>query len=173
MKRVGLSYDWSREVNTTDPDYYRWTQWIFLNCSSADRLRRRGAGQLVPCPRPTVLANEEIVDGKSEGGGFDVVRRPMRQWVLPKITAYADRLLDDPSSWWTGRPAPGRCEDTVDRPARSGPEVDFPLVRGSGPSAHPFTTSRHAVQGPPTMVLAPEHPLVDVCSYRESARADC
>ena len=94
MKRVGLSYDWSREFSTTDQDYYRWTQWIFL------KLFQRGLAYVaeVPvnwCPAlGTVLANEEIVDGKSEVGGFDVVRKPMKQWVL-KITAYAERLLDD------------------------------------------------------------------------------
>ena len=94
MKRIGLSYDWDREVDTTDPAYYRWTQWIFL------KLFERGLAYVaeVPvnwCPElGTVLANEEVVDGKSEIGGFDVVRRPMRQWVL-KITAYAERLLAD------------------------------------------------------------------------------
>jgi leucyl-tRNA synthetase len=94
MKRVGLSYDWSREVDTTDPAYYRWTQWIFL------KLFERGLAYVaeVPvnwCPAlGTVLANEEIVDGVSEVGVFPVIRRPMRQWVL-KITAYADRLLRD------------------------------------------------------------------------------
>ena len=94
MRRVGLSYDWDREVDTTDPSYYKWTQWIFL------QLHQRGLAYVaeVPvnwCPElGTVLANEEVVDGKSEVGGFDVVRKPMRQWVL-KITAYADRLLED------------------------------------------------------------------------------
>ena len=94
MKRAGLSYDWDRELSTTDPDYYRWTQWIFL------KLFERGLAYVaeVPvnwCPAlGTVLANEEIVDGRSEVGGFEVIRKPMRQWVL-KITAYADRLLED------------------------------------------------------------------------------
>ena len=133
MKRVGLSYDWEREISTTDPEYYRWTQWIFL------KLFERGLAYVaeVPvnwCPAlGTVLANEEIVDGKSEVGGFDVVRKPMRQWVL-KITAYADRLLEDlklvewPASTlemqknWIGRSI--------------GAEVDFALAgadrRGSG-----------------------------------------
>src|SRR5438034_9559977 len=94
MKRAGLSYDWERELSTTDPGYYRWTQWIFL------KLFERGLAYVaeVPvnwCPAlGTVLANEEIVDGRSEIGGFEVIRKPMRQWVL-KITAYADRLLED------------------------------------------------------------------------------
>src|SRR5438128_2249905 len=94
MKRVGLSYDWAREISTIDPDYYRWTQWIFL------KLFERGLAYVaeVPvnwCPElGTVLANEEVIDGKSEVGGFEVIRKPMRQWVL-KITEYADRLLED------------------------------------------------------------------------------
>src|SRR5206468_2196594 len=129
MKRAGLSYDWAREINTTDPAYYRWTQWIFL------RLLERGLAYVadVPvnwCPAlGTVLANEEIIDGKSEVGGFDVVRKPMRQWVL-KITAYADRLLEDlklvewPASTlemqknWIGRSI--------------GAEVDFSLADKNG-----------------------------------------
>ncbi len=175
MKRAGLSYDWSREVNTTDADYYRWTQWIFL------QLFKRGLAYVaeVPvnwCPAlGTVLANEEIVDGKSEVGGFDVVRRPMRQWVL-KITAYADRLLDDlklldwPASTremqknWIGRSV--------------GAEVDFPLEGAKG-TLRIFTTRPDTLFGATYMVLAPEHPLVDllttdaqraaVAAYREAA----
>jgi leucyl-tRNA synthetase len=175
MKRAGLSYDWSREVNTTDADYYRWTQWIFL------QLFKRGLAYVaeVPvnwCPAlGTVLANEEIVDGKSEVGGFDVVRRPMRQWVL-KITAYADRLLDDlklldwPTSTremqknWIGRSV--------------GAEVDFTL-EGTKGTLRIFTTRPDTLFGATYMVLAPEHPLVDVlttagqraavAAYREAA----
>jgi leucyl-tRNA synthetase len=175
MKRMGLSYDWSREINTTDPGYYRWTQWIFL------KLFERGLAYVadVPvnwCPGlGTVLANEEIVDGKSEVGGFEVVRRPMRQWVL-KITAYADRLLDDlalvdwPTSTremqknWIGRSI--------------GAEVDFPLDGVKG-SLRVFTTRPDTLFGATYMVLAPEHPLVDVLTsaaqraavtaYREAA----
>ncbi len=175
MKRVGLSYDWDRELSTTDPDYYRWTQWIFL------KLFERGLAYVaeVPvnwCPAlGTVLANEEIVDGKSEVGGFDVVRKPMRQWVL-KITAYADRLLEDltlvdwPASTlemqknWIGRSI--------------GAEVDFPLAGATG-ALRVFTTRPDTLFGATYMVLAPEHPLVDsvtaparraeVAAYREAA----
>ncbi|MDH5252499.1 MAG: leucine--tRNA ligase, partial [Nitrospira sp.] len=175
MKRVGLSYDWDRELSTTDPDYYRWTQWIFL------KLFERGLAYVaeVPvnwCPAlGTVLANEEIVDGKSEVGGFDVVRKPMRQWVL-KITAYADRLLEDlklvewPASTlemqknWIGRSI--------------GAEVDFELAEATG-AIRVFTTRPDTLFGATYMVLAPEHPLVDVVttegqrsavrSYREAA----
>jgi len=158
MKRVGLSYDWDRELSTTDPDYYRWTQWIFL------QLFKRGLAYVaeVPvnwCPAlGTVLANEEIVDGKSEVGGFDVVRKPMRQWVL-KITAYADRLLEDLQlvEWpvstlemqknWIGRSI--------------GAEVEF-AINGVKGRIRVFTTRPDTLFGATYMVLAPEHPLVDV-----------
>ena len=158
MKRVGLSYDWDRELSTTDQDYYRWTQWIFL------KLFERGLAYVaeVPvnwCPAlATVLANEEIVDGKSEVGGFDVIRKPMKQWVL-KITAYAERLLDDlklvewPASTlemqknWIGRSI--------------GAEVDFALADATG-NLRVFTTRPDTLFGATYMVLAPEHPLVEV-----------
>ncbi|OAI45648.1 leucine--tRNA ligase [Nitrospira sp. SCGC AG-212-E16] len=175
MKRVGLSYDWEREISTIDPDYYRWTQWIFL------KLFERGLAYVaeVPvnwCPAlGTVLANEEIVDGKSEVGGFDVVRKPMKQWVL-KITAYADRLLDDlklvewPASTlemqknWIGRSI--------------GAEVEFDLAGLPG-TIRIFTTRPDTLFGATYMVLSPEHPLVevvttadrrpDVTAYRQAA----
>jgi leucyl-tRNA synthetase len=175
MKRVGLSYDWEREISTIDPEYYRWTQWIFL------KLFERGLAYVaeVPvnwCPAlGTVLANEEIIDGKSEVGGFDVVRKPMRQWVL-KITAYADRLLEDlklvewPSSTlemqknWIGRSI--------------GAEVEFELAGVPG-TIRIFTTRPDTLFGATYMVLAPEHPLVavvttadcltNVTAYREAA----
>jgi len=176
MKRAGLSHDWDREVDTTDPEYYRWTQWIFL------KLYERGLAYVaeVPvnwCPElGTVLANEEVVDGKSEVGGFDVIRKPMRQWVL-KITAYADRLLDDlalvdwPASTlemqrnWIGRSI--------------GAEVDFRLDGVNG-TLRIFTTRPDTLFGATYMVLAPEHPLVDavttpdrraeVDAYREATK---
>ena len=167
MKRVGLSYDWERELSTTDPDYYRWTQWIFL------KLFERGLAYVaeVPvnwCPAlGTVLANEEIIDGKSEVGGFDVIRKPMRQWVL-KITAYADRLLEDlklvdwPTSTlemqknWIGRSI--------------GAEVEFALADRTG-AIRVFTTRPDTLFGATYMVLAPEHPLVDVV-VSEACKAD-
>ncbi|OLD36158.1 MAG: leucine--tRNA ligase, partial [Nitrospirae bacterium 13_1_40CM_2_62_10] len=163
MKRAGLSYDWERELSTTDPGYYRWTQWIFL------KLFERGLAYVaeVPvnwCPAlGTVLANEEIVDGRSELGGFEVIRKPMRQWVL-KITAYADRLLEDlklvdwPASTlemqknWIGRSV--------------GAEVEFPLVGVNG-TIRIFTTRPDTLFGATYMVLAPEHPLVDVVTVQE------
>jgi len=175
MKRLGLSYDWEREISTIDPEYYRWTQWIFL------KLFERGLAYVaeVPvnwCPAlGTVLANEEIIDGKSEVGGFDVVRKPMRQWVL-KITAYADRLLEDlklvewPASTlemqknWIGRSI--------------GAEVEFVLAGVAG-TVRIFTTRPDTLFGTTYMVLAPEHPLVEavttadrrtvITAYREAA----
>jgi leucyl-tRNA synthetase len=156
MKRAGLSYDWDREVDTTDPDYYRWTQWIFL------KLYERGLAYVaeVPvnwCPElGTVLANEEVVDGKSEVGGFDVVRKPMRQWVL-KITEYADRLLEDlPLVDW---PA-STLEMQKNWIGRSiGAEVEFALDGVHG-TLRIFTTRPDTLFGATYMVLAPEHPLV-------------
>ncbi len=167
MKRVGLSYDWDRELSTTDPDYYRWTQWIFL------KLFERGLAYVadVPvnwCPAlGTVLANEEIVDGRSEVGGFEVIRKPMRQWVL-KITAYADRLLEDlklvdwPASTlemqknWIGRSI--------------GADVEFVLAAGTG-TVRIFTTRPDTLFGATYMVLAPEHPLVEVLTAPEQRGA--
>ncbi|HET7910358.1 MAG TPA: leucine--tRNA ligase, partial [Nitrospira sp.] len=167
MKAVGLSYDWERELSTTDPDYYRWTQWIFL------QLFKRGLAYVaeVPvnwCPAlGTVLANEEIVDGKSEVGGFDVVRKPMRQWVL-KITAYADRLLDDLSlvQWPTST-----LEMQKNWIGRSiGAEVEFGLAGING-TIRIFTTRPDTLFGATYMVLAPEHPLVDVVTIPDRREA--
>ncbi len=167
MKRIGLSHDWDREIDTTDPGYYRWTQWIFL------KLFERGLAYVaeVPvnwCPElGTVLANEEVVDGRSEVGGYEVVRKPMRQWVL-KITAYAERLLEDlklvdwPASTlemqrnWIGRSI--------------GAEVDFPL-HGLKGQVRIFTTRPDTLFGATYMVLAPEHPLVDVLTTPEHRAA--
>jgi leucyl-tRNA synthetase len=163
MKRAGLSYDWERELSTTDPAYYRWTQWIFL------KLFERGLAYVaeVPvnwCPAlGTVLANEEIIDGRSEVGGFEVVRKPMRQWVL-KITAYADRLLEDLSlvEWpastlemqknWIGRSI--------------GAEVAFRLAGVHG-NLRIFTTRPDTLFGATYMVLAPEHPMVEIVTTPE------
>src|SRR5216110_55034 len=117
LKRIGFSYDWQREINTTDPRYFKWTQWIFLQIYNSwfnpktnkaepistypgknpEEVRLAYVADVLVnwCPElGTVLANEEVVDGKSEVGGFPVVRRPMRQWML-RITAYAERLLNE------------------------------------------------------------------------------
>ena len=165
LKRLGFSYDWSRELNTTDPDYYRWTQWIFL------KLYERGLAYQAEVPvwwceeLGTVLANEEVIDGKSERGGYPCERVPMRQWML-KITEYAERLLDglDDLDWpestkrmqrnWIGK--------------SEGAEIRFP-VRGHDTKIEVFTTRPDTLFGATYMVLAPEHPLVDTITTEEHA----
>jgi len=195
LNQIGLSYDWSREINTTDPNYFRWTQWIFLKLYNSWFDRDKNAARPIEeleaarslefpgeseasrrefidghrlayvseapvnwCPElGTVLANEEVVDGKSEVGGFPVVRRPMRQWML-RITAYADRLLEelDFVNWpesikllqrnWIGR--------------SEGAHVAFHLD-SSEEAITVFTTRPDTLFGATYVVLAPEHPLVD------------
>ncbi|SDI79696.1 leucine--tRNA ligase [Natribacillus halophilus] len=158
LKSLGFSYDWDREINTTDPNYYKWTQWIFL------QLYKHGLAYVdeVPvnwCPAlGTVLANEEVIDGVSERGGHPVERRPMKQWIL-KITAYADRLLEDleeidwPESIkemqrnWIGR--------------SEGAEATFTVADQADETIKVFTTRPDTLFGATYMVLAPEHELVE------------
>ena len=156
LQSLGFSYDWDREVNTTDPDYYKWTQWIFLKLFEKG-LAYEDEAPVNWCPElGTVLANEEVIDGKSEVGGFPVVRKPMRQWVL-KITEYADKLLEglDDLEWpestkemqrnWIGRSL--------------GAEIDF-TVDKFDEKIRVFTTRPDTLFGATYMVLAPEHHLV-------------
>lgn len=156
INSLGFSYDWNREINTTDPEYYKWTQWIFT------KLYEKGLAYEAEVPvnwvpeLGTVIANEEVIDGKSERGGYDVIRKPMRQWML-KITAYADRLLDDleevdwPESIkemqrnWIGRSVGANVTFKV-----AGMEKDFTV----------FTTRPDTLFGATYAVLAPEHELV-------------
>jgi leucyl-tRNA synthetase len=202
IKSLGFSYDWTREVATTDPDYFKWTQWIFLmlynswfnpetnraepittlkypaDCTTEEQKRAfRDSRRLAYvseapvnwCPElGTVLANEEVIDGKSEVGGFPVVRRPMRQWML-RITAYAEKLLADLDTidWsdslkemqrnWIGR--------------SEGAEVDFAIADCGLPVADSkirvFTTRPDTLFGATYMVLAPEHRLVDEITTEE------
>ena len=166
IKMLGFSYDWSREINTTDPKYFRWTQWIFL------QLYKKGLAYIdeVPvnwCPAlGTVLANEEVIDGRSERGNHPVIRRPMKQWVL-KITAYAERLLADLDGldWPEGikemqRNWIGRSE---------GAEVVFQLDGHPGKTLTVFTTRPDTLFGATYMVLCPEHELVDEITTSEHA----
>ncbi len=160
IQSLGFSYDWDREVNTTDPNYYKWTQWIF------EQLYKKGLAyedEIMVNWAPdfmggTVVANEEVVDGKTERGGYPVYRVPMRQWVL-KITAYADRLIDDldlvdwPESVkemqrnWIGR--------------SQGASVKFPVEGHDGVEIEVFTTRVDTLFGASYVVLAPENDLVD------------
>ncbi|HEY5665819.1 MAG TPA: leucine--tRNA ligase [Gammaproteobacteria bacterium] len=167
LKALGFSYDWSREVNTTDPTYYRWTQWIFKQLFDRG-LAYQDEKPVWWCPElGTTLANEEVIDGKSEVGGFPCERRPLRQWVL-KITEYADRLLEglDDLDWPTStkemqRNWIGRSE---------GAELDF-RVDGSPASIRVFTTRPDTLFGATYMVLAPEHPLVHEITSGEQRAA--
>ncbi|WP_165228720.1 leucine--tRNA ligase [Aquisphaera insulae] len=237
IKSLGFSYDWSREVDTTDPGYYKWTQWIFLKLfdtwydsghvwtdsqgqtrtgkgrpiaelpippGTADADAYRDARRLayraeVPvnwCPAlGTVLANEEVIDGKSERGGHPVVRMPLTQWML-RITAYADRLVEDLDAVDWPRAIKDMQRNWVGR--SEGAEVDFPILldddllswevrrqsEGFRDVPSPdviriYTTRPDTLFGATYMVLAPEHPLVDrvttpdhreaVAAYREQA----
>jgi len=156
LKRLGFAYDWDREICTTDVNYVRWTQWIFLRL-----FERRLAFQAeIPvnwCPAlGTVLANEEVIDGRSERGNHPVVRQPLRQWQL-RITAYADRLADElealdwPETKQKQRDWIGKSE---------GAEVDFPLV-GRNDALRCFTTRPDTLYGATYMVIAPDHPLTE------------
>jgi len=158
IKSLGLSYDWSKELSTTDPEYYKWTQWIFI------QLYKKGLAYVdeIPvnwCPElGTVLANEEVIDGKSERGSFPVYRVPMRQWVL-RITEYAERLLEDldlvewPQSTkemqinWIGKSV--------------GANIRFKIKDHDDLAFTVFTTRSDTLFGATYCVLAPEHPFVN------------
>src|SRR4051794_31280027 len=217
LKRIGFSYDWEREINTTDPGYYKWTQWIFLQIYNSwfnpetkkaepistyrgddpDSVRLAYVAE-VPvnwCPElGTVLANEEVIDGKSEVGGFPVVRRPMRQWML-RITAFADRLLDELQDldWpqgikllqrnWIGGSEGGEIKFPVAAvyARRTSDNENLWAVIDRRYSIRVFTTRHDTIYGANYMVLAPEHPFVDrlttddrkaaVAKYREQVAA--
>jgi leucyl-tRNA synthetase len=226
VQMLGLSYDWDREINTTDPRYYKWTQWIFLTLFGSwydEEENRARPIETLPIPKDiaaagekavrrfrdskrlayqaevpvnwcpalgTVLANEEVIDGKSERGGHPVVRLPLRQWML-HITAYADRLLADLEELdW---PEPIKLQQRNWIGKSTGAEIDFPSA-SSGASrplggAFPAEPARHTIRvyttrpdtifGATFMVLSPEHPLVahftsesnakSVAEYREAA----
>jgi leucyl-tRNA synthetase len=186
LQRIGFAYDWQREVNTTDPNYFKWTQWIFLKLYNSwlnpatnkaepiskyrgddvdsVRLAYVSEAPVNWCPElGTVLANEEVIDGKSEIGGHPVERRPLRQWML-RITAYAQRLIDelDGLDWpesikqhqrnWIGR--------------SEGAEVHFKIAE-SGDIVTVFTTRPDTLYGATYMVLAPEHRLVESITTEE------
>jgi leucyl-tRNA synthetase len=167
LKKIGFSYDWDRQVDTTDPKYYKWTQWIFL------QLYKKGLAYLaeVPvnwCPAlGTVLANEEVIDGKSERGSYPVHRRPMRQWML-KITEYAERLLNDLENLDWPESTKEMQRNWIGR--SEGAEVEFPVVGHPGEKIPVFTTRPDTLFGATYMVLSPEHYLVDVVTTVENRR---
>ena len=167
IKSLGFSYDWDREIRTCDPDYYKWTQWIFKKMYDAG-LAYISEMPVNWCPGlGTVLANEEVIDGKSERGGFPVYRKMMRQWVL-KITDYAEKLLDglDDIDWpestkemqrnWIGKSV--------------GADVVF-KIDGTNKEFTVFTTRCDTLFGATYCVMAPEHPFVDEITTPEQKEA--
>ncbi len=164
IKELGFSYDWDREINTTDPGYYKWTQWIFT------KLFEQGLAYVDEvavnwCPAlGTVLANEEVIDGKSERGGHPVERRPMKQWML-KITAYADRLLEDLEELDWPESIKDMQRNWIGR--SEGAEVTFKVDGHDNEEVKVFTTRPDTLFGATYMVLAPEHKLVNVITTAE------
>jgi leucyl-tRNA synthetase len=200
IKSLGFSYDWTREVDTTDPGYFKWTQWIFLKIynswfnpetkkaepietlkyptglNEAEQRAYRDARRLAYVSEApvwwceelgTVLANEEVVDGKSERGGFPVVRKPMRQWML-RITAYAERLLTDLDTIEWSDSLKEMQRNWIGR--SEGAEVDFQIAN-STEKIRVFTTRPDTLFGATYMVLAPEHKLVSQITTSEHARS--
>jgi leucyl-tRNA synthetase len=167
IKALGFSYDWDREVNTTDPSYYKWTQWIFT------KLYEKGLAYVDEvavnwCPAlGTVLANEEVIDGKSERGGHPVERRPMKQWML-KITAYADRLLEDLEDLDWPESIKDMQRNWIGR--SEGAEITF-KIEGYEDSFDVFTTRPDTIFGATYAVIAPEHPLVEKITTSEQQGA--
>lgn len=157
IKSLGLSYDWDREVNTTDPAYYKWTQWIF------EQLYKKGLAYEAEVPvnwspdLGTVVANEEVIDGKTERGGFPVIRKPMRQWVL-KITAYADRLIDDLDDLDWPEAIKEQQRNWIGRSV--GAAINFPVSGDENTKIEVFSTRPDTIFGVAALVLAPEHELV-------------
>lgn len=157
IQELGFSYDWDREVNTTDPEYYKWTQWIFI------QLYNKGLAYVDEvavnwCPAlGTVLSNEEVVDGVSERGGHPVYRRPMKQWVL-KITEYADRLLEDLDELDWPESIKDMQRNWIGR--SEGASVSF-KVDNNDESIDVFTTRPDTIYGTTFLVLSPEHALVN------------
>ncbi len=168
IKSLGFSYDWDRELSTTDPDYYKWTQWIFI------QLYNKGLAYVaeVPvnwCPAlGTVLANEEVIDGLSERGNHPVVRKPMRQWVL-KITEYAERLLEDLEELDWSESIKDMQRNWIGK--SKGAEVIFAVEGHNGQQLTVFTTRPDTLFGATYCVLAPEHDLVGVIATAEQAAA--
>lgn len=168
INSLGFSYDWDREVNTTDPNYYKWTQWIFT------KLYEKGLAYEAEIPvnwveeLGTAIANEEVLpDGTSERGGYPVVRKPMRQWML-RITAYAERLLQDLEELDWPESIKEMQRNWIGKSV--GAHVDF-QVAGTDKKFTVFTTRPDTLFGATYAVMAPEHDLVDVITSPEQAQA--
>ncbi|RMG40127.1 MAG: leucine--tRNA ligase [Candidatus Dadabacteria bacterium] len=212
MKTVGLSYDWDREIRTCTPDYYKWTQWIFLKIYNSwfdHELQKARPIEELPIPEEikakgekavhdyqakyrlayyadamvnwcpalgTVLANEEVIDGRSERGGHEVIRKPMKQWMM-RITEYAERLLNDLDEIDWPESIKEQQRNWIGK--AHGTEIDF-KVQGSKETVTAFTTRPDTLFGVTFFVISPEHPLVEkvttaeymdaVLKYREKAR---
>jgi len=167
IKSLGFSYDWDREISTTDPEYYKWTQWIFI------QLYNKGLAYVDEVPvnwceaLGTVLANEEVIDGKSERGGHPVVRKPMRQWIL-KITDYAERLLEDLEELDWSESIKDMQRNWIGK--STGAEVKF-AIEGHEGELVVFTTRPDTLFGATYAVLAPEHELVAKITTNEQLAA--
>ncbi len=168
IKSLGFSYDWDREINTTDPNYYKWTQWIFT------KLYEKGLAYEAEVPvnwveeLGTAIANEEVLpDGTSERGGYPVVRKPMRQWML-KITAYAERLLEDLEDLDWPESIKDMQRNWIGK--STGANVTF-KVKDTDEEFTVFTTRPDTLFGATYAVLAPEHDLVDIITTAGQAQA--
>lgn len=167
IKSLGFSYDWDREISTTDPEYFKWTQWIFI------QLYNRGLAYVAEVPvnwceaLGTVLANEEVIDGKSERGGHPVVRKPMRQWIL-RITEYAERLLEDLDELDWSESLKDMQRNWIGK--STGAEVRFD-IEGYDSHLEVFTTRPDTLFGATYCVLAPEHDLVDKITSADQREA--
>ncbi|POH08351.1 leucine--tRNA ligase [Fructilactobacillus lindneri] len=170
IKSLGFSYDWDREVNTTDPKYYKWTQWIFeqlykKGLAYEDEIEVNWAPDLMG---GTVVANEEVVNGKTERGGYPVYRKPMKQWVL-KITAYADRLLDDLDDLDWPESIKQMQRNWIGRSV--GASVKFKVAENDNQEIEVFSTRADTLFGASYLVLDPENPIVDQIMTEEQKEA--
>ena len=167
IKELGFSYDWDREIDTTDAHYYKWTQWIFI------QLYNKGLAYIDEVPvnwceaLGTVLANEEVIDGLSERGGHPVVRKPMRQWML-KITEYADRLLEDLDDLDWPESLKDMQRNWIGK--SEGANIDF-KIEGTDEQFTAFTTRPDTIYGATYAVFAPEHKLVEKITTDEQRDA--
>ena len=167
INSLGFSYDWNREINTTDPEYYKWTQWIFTKLYEHDLAYEAEVPVNWVPELGTVIANEEVIDGKSERGGYDVIRRPMRQWML-KITAYADRLIDDLEELDWPESIKDMQRNWIGRSV--GANVTFKVAE-SDKDFTVFTTRPDTLFGATYAVLAPELDLVQAITTDEQRAA--